>query len=63
MAEAQIAYWADVLRRMSDSDEWKKELELNFWNSDYMRSAGMRKHMDRDNVQIRAFLVDLGLAK
>ncbi len=63
MAPAQIAYWEDVLRRMSDSDEWKKELEMNFWTSDYMGSAELRKHMDRDNVQTRAFLVDVGLAK
>lgn len=63
MAPAQIAYWEQVLRRMSEAEEWKKELDLNFWSSDYLGSAEMRKLMDRDNVQTRAFLVDLGLAK
>jgi putative tricarboxylic transport membrane protein len=63
MTQPQIAYWEGALRRMVDSEEWKKELETNFWTSDYMGSAEMRKHMERDNVETRAFLVDLGLAK
>jgi putative tricarboxylic transport membrane protein len=63
MSEAQIAYWEGALRRMSDSDEWKKELEANFWASEYMGSADMRKSLERDNVVLRAFLVELGLAR
>jgi len=63
MTEGQIAYWEGVLRRMADSEEWKKELEANFWTSDFMGSAGMRKQLERDNVETRTFLVDLGLAK
>jgi len=63
MMEAQVAYWEAALRRMSESEEWKKELEANFWSSEYMGSADMRKSLERDNVVLRAFLVDLGLAK
>lgn len=63
MTEAQIAYWDQALRRMIDSDEWKKELEANFWTSEYMGSVETRKSLDRDNVQLRAFLTDLGLAR
>jgi putative tricarboxylic transport membrane protein len=63
MTEAQIAYWERALRRMVDSEEWKKELETNYWTNEYMGSAETRKHMEQDNVQARAFLVDLGLAK
>ncbi|OGA45338.1 MAG: hypothetical protein A3F74_05280 [Betaproteobacteria bacterium RIFCSPLOWO2_12_FULL_62_58] len=63
MTEAQIAYWEGILRRMSDSEEWKKELETNFWSSEYMGSVETRKYIERDSVQTRAFLVDLGLAK
>lgn len=63
MSDAQIAYWEEALRRLVDSDEWKKELELNFWTSEFMRSAETRKYMERDNAQTRSFLVDLGLAK
>ena len=63
MTEAQIAYWEQTLRRFVESDEWKKELESNFWTSEYMRSAEARKYIEQDNAQVRAFLAELGLAK
>jgi putative tricarboxylic transport membrane protein len=63
MTEAQISYWEQAFRRFVESDEWKKELETNFWASEYMRSAETRKYMDQDNAQVRSFLVELGLAK
>jgi len=63
MTEPQIAYWEETLRRFVESDEWKQELETNFWRSEYMRSAETRKYLDQDNAQVRAFLVELGLAK
>ena len=63
MTEAQVAYWDRALRRLIDSAEWKKELDMNFWTSEYLKSAQTRKHMEQDSVQARAFLVDLGLAK
>ncbi len=63
MSEAQRAYWEEALRRFSGSEEWKKELETNFWSNDYKRGAEMRKFLDEDNAQTRAFLVDIGLAK
>ena len=63
MNDMQIAYWDQVMRRMIDSDEWKKELESNFWLSDYMRSGDMRTYLDRENSELRAFLTELGLVK
>lgn len=63
MTEAQRTYWEEALRRFSDSEEWKKELETNFWSNDYLRGAEMRKFLDEDNARARAFLVDIGLAK
>lgn len=63
MTDAQIAYWEQTLQRFVESDEWKKELETNFWRSEYMRSAETRKYLDQDNAQVRAFLAALGLAK
>jgi putative tricarboxylic transport membrane protein len=63
MTEAQIAYWEGVMRRVLETDEWKRELELNFWNSVFMGSTELRKHMARDNEGVRAFLAELGLAR
>ena len=63
MPPVQVAYWEHALSRFVESDEWKKELEKNFWRSEYMRSAEMRKYLDQDNEQVKAFLAELGLAK
>lgn len=61
MTEAQVADWDELLRQMIESDEWKQELEANYWPSEYM-GAETRKAMERDNVALRAFPTDLGLA-
>jgi putative tricarboxylic transport membrane protein len=63
MSDAQVAYWEEALRRLNDSDEWKKELEANAWKSEFLRSAETRKFLERENTEVRSFLVDLGLAK
>jgi putative tricarboxylic transport membrane protein len=63
MTPAQVAYWERALLRFVESEGWKKELENNFWRSEYMRSGEMRKYLDEDNVQAKAFLSELGLAK
>jgi len=63
MTDAQIAYWDAALRRMIESDEWKRELEANFWSTEYMGSIETRMYLERDNVQLRAFLTELGLAR
>lgn len=33
MTAAQIAYREESMRRMSESEEWKKKLEANFWRA------------------------------
>ena len=63
MTSPQVAYWEQAFQRFVESEEWKKELETNFWTSEYLRSAEARKYMDQDNAQVRAFLAELGLAK
>lgn len=63
MTAPQVAYWEGALRRFGDSEEWKKELEANFWTHEFMGSTDTTKFLERENVQARAFLVELGLAK
>ncbi|MGQ0752530.1 MAG: tripartite tricarboxylate transporter substrate binding protein [Betaproteobacteria bacterium] len=63
MTEAQVAYWERALRRMAESEEWKKELDLNFWTREFTGSAETHRRLERDNAQERAFLIELGLAK
>jgi putative tricarboxylic transport membrane protein len=63
MTATQVAYWDEVIQRVLHSDEWKKELETNFWSTDYMRSTDMRKFLERENTELRGFVADLGIVK
>ena len=63
MTPAQVAYWERAFRRLSESEEWKKELAENFWPNDFMAAAEARKLLDRDDAHERVFLKELGLTK
>lgn len=63
MTAGQIAYWEDVFRRMMDADDWKNELEANFWMANFQASAETRKFLARDHEDAKAFLTELGLAR
>lgn len=63
MTNAQIAYWEGVVQRVMETDEWKHELDLNFWNSAYKGSVETRAYMAQDNEGVKVFLNELGLAK
>lgn len=63
MTPAQVAYWESVFRRLMEVDEWKKELEDNFWQANFQGPAENRKFLARDYEEAKAFLTELGLAK
>ncbi len=59
----QVAYWEGVLRKASQSAEWKTELERNYWSDDFVTSVQFRKDLEKDYADMKAVLTDLGLAK
>lgn len=63
MTAPQIAYWERAFQRLQESPEWKKELDTNFWQSDFRNSAGFRKILEEDNAELTAFLDHIGLVK
>jgi putative tricarboxylic transport membrane protein len=63
MTPAQIAYWEGLVQRVTQAEEWKKELAENFWQHQIMGHAETLKFLAHDNQDARAFLMELGLAK
>jgi putative tricarboxylic transport membrane protein len=63
MAPAQIEYWENALRKVTETAEWKADLEINHWVDDFMAGAQFRKDLDRSYADHRSLLVELGLAK
>jgi putative tricarboxylic transport membrane protein len=63
LTPAQVAYWEGVLRKATQTPEWKADIEKNFWSDDFVTGEQFRKDLDKDYADMRAVLVDLGLAK
>jgi len=60
---AQIAYWEGVLRKAVSNPEWKADLEKNYWSDDFVGHAQFSKDIAKDYNDIKAVLVDIGLAR
>ena len=63
LTPAQVAYWEGVLRKATQTPEWKADIDRNFWADDFVTGERFRKDLDKDYAAMRAVLVDLGLAK
>lgn len=63
LTPAQVAYWENALRKISETTEWKADLEKNFWSDDFATGAKLRKDLEEDYAATKAVLTDLGLAK
>ena len=63
MAAAQIAYWETGLRKVTETAEWKADLDRNFWVDDFAGSAQFRKDLEKDYADMKSVFVELGLAK
>ena len=63
LTREQSAYWEGVLRKATESPEWKADIEKNFWSNDFVTGEAFRKDLDKDYADLKAVLVDIGLAK
>ena len=59
----QTAYWEGVLRKATEAPEWKADIDRNYWSNDFVTGAQFRKDLEKDYADMKAVLVDLGLAK
>ena len=63
MTPAQVKYWDDVLSKVVQSEEWKKELERFDMVNVYKNSADTAKHWKAEYDEVKTVLTELGLAK
>jgi putative tricarboxylic transport membrane protein len=63
MTPEQIAYWESTLRQMMDSEDWKAEMDSNYWQANFQGSTATRKFLARDYEDAKAFLTELGLVR
>jgi len=63
LAPAQITYWENVFAALVKTDEWKNDMQKNYWTDFYLGSRDTQKFLEAENVTLKALLGDLGLAK
>ena len=63
MTAAQVAYWGNLFAQMAATDEWKKRLELQGWDGQFLRSAEFSKYLEKEYAATRGIMVDMGIAK
>ena len=63
LTPAQVAYWEEALRKATQVPEWRDDLERNYWSDDFVTSQQFRKDLEKDYADMKAVLVELGLAK
>jgi len=60
---AQVAYWEGALKKLTETPEWKSDLEKNYWTDEFVVGAALKKMLDREFIETKALLTELGLAK
>lgn len=60
---AQVAYWENVLRKVTESDEYRKAAEKNQWDVEFKGAAETRRHMEQEYAQTKSVMQYLGLIK
>jgi putative tricarboxylic transport membrane protein len=63
MTAEQIAYWDKVFAALVKTEDWKKDLEDNFWVNNYADAKGASKRLDEEYAEYKAILTELGVAK
>lgn len=63
LTPAQLRYWEEALRRMSDTPEWKADLEKNYWSPEFIVGEKLRGEIEREQAYLKTVLAELGLAK
>lgn len=60
---AQIAFWEGAFQKLSQSDEWKKELAASYWDANFLSSRETAKFYETQAAELRTLLTDIGLIK
>lgn len=63
MPAQEVAFWDRSLGRMYQLDEWKQDVERNFWDNAALASRESAKYLEATYRELKRTLSDLDLAK
>ncbi|OXM87478.1 Bug family tripartite tricarboxylate transporter substrate binding protein [Paenibacillus rigui] len=56
-------YWDETLKKMVESDQWKKEVQANNWETEYKKSDDFKTYLASQETQVKDILTALGMQK
>ncbi|MBY0268375.1 MAG: tripartite tricarboxylate transporter substrate binding protein [Burkholderiales bacterium] len=60
MRREHVAYWEKALQAATSSEQWQKDLERNFWKSNFMTGDKLHRFLDREAETFRGIWADIG---
>ena len=63
IGETQSKYWQSAFAMLSQTEEWKKDIEKNFRVNHYLGGREARRYWDEQYKELEEALTELGLAK
>ena len=62
MAAGEVAFWDQVFSRMFEREEWKKDLEQNYWDNAALTSRAAARYLENEYKELKRTLTELDLA-
>ena len=63
LSAAQVAFWEGAFQKLSQSEEWKKELAASYWDGNYLPAKETAKFYETQATELRTILTEIGLIK
>ena len=60
---AQVAFWEDVMRKASQSDELRQYADQNQWLLEFKNAAETKKWLDEEFAALKTAMSELGLVR
>jgi putative tricarboxylic transport membrane protein len=61
LGAAEIAFWQTLLAAAARTSHWRLDLERLFWTEMYLDGARLREYLERERIDMRRVLGELGL--
>lgn len=56
-----VAYWESVLKKVTETPDWLKQMKSSYWVNDFVPSLQFSKELEKEYSDIKAIYAELGL--
>ena len=63
LTDSQITFWENTLAKAVESTDWKRDLEVQYWEGNFMRSREFTAFLSSEYRETSAIMSELGIGK